>query len=64
MTKTIQVKKDEESGEFYIDTDQLADLFEDVNIVDSYKFESLEDGSFSLQFFDKDNNVVYPIKKE
>lgn len=60
---SVKVKKDEETGEFYIDIQDLKELFEDISIIDSYVFEELEGGEFSLQFYDKDENIVYPVKK-
>jgi hypothetical protein len=62
MTNRIEIKKDEDSGEHYIDVYDLADLFEDVDLVESYKLEWKDDGSFSMEFFDKDDNRVFPKK--
>jgi hypothetical protein len=60
---SVNIKKDEETGEFYIDIQDLKELFEDISIIDSYVFEELDDGGFSLQFYDKNDNIVHPIKK-
>lgn len=60
---SVKIKKDEETGEYYIDIEDLKELFEDISVIDSYVFEELEDGEFSLQFYDKDENIVYPVKK-
>lgn len=62
MSKTVVIKKDEESGEYYFDVTDLADLFEDVSLVDSYSLETKEDGTIVLEFFDKDGNKVHPTK--
>jgi len=62
MSKTVLIKKDEESGEYYFDVTDLADLFEDVSLVDSYSLETKEDGSMVLEFFDKDGNKIHPTK--
>lgn len=62
MSKTVLVKKDEETGEYYFDVTDLSDLFEDVSIVDSYSLETKDDGSIILEFFDKDNNKITPKK--
>jgi hypothetical protein len=62
MTNRIEIKKDEDSGEHYIDVYDLADLFEDVDLVESYTLEWKDDGSFSMEFFDKDENRVFPKK--
>ena len=63
MSKVIQVKKDEESGEYYLDFNDLVELFDDPNLVDSYSIETRDDNSIVLEFFDKDNNKIYPTKK-
>lgn len=62
MKKRVEIKKDEDSGEYYIDVYDLADLFEDVDLVESYKFEWEDDGSISMEFFDKDDNRIFPKK--
>lgn len=62
MSKTVLIKKDEETGEYYFDVTDLSDLFDDVSLVDSYSLETKEDGSIILEFFDKDNNKVIPKK--
>lgn len=62
MSKTILVKKDEESGEYYFDITELSDLFEDSSIIDTYSVETNDDGSIIVEFFDKDGNKVTPIK--
>lgn len=63
MSKSIQVKKDEESGEYYLDFDDLKDLFEDSSIVDQYSLEWKDDGSVIMEFFDKDGNKIIVNKK-
>jgi hypothetical protein len=40
----------------------MADLFEDVEVVESYKLEWKDDGSVLMEFFDKDGNKVFPKK--
>lgn len=62
MSKTVIIKKDEETGEYYFDVTDLSDLFEDVSIVDSYSLETKDDGTMVLEFFDKDNNKIIPKK--
>lgn len=54
----LNIKKDSESGEYYIDLYDLQDYFHDISIIEYYELEELEDGSISLRFFDKNNNVV------
>jgi len=62
MSKTVFIKKDEESGEYYFDVTDISDLFEDASIVDTYSIETKDDGSIVLEFFDKDGNKITPIK--
>lgn len=62
MSKTIEIKKDEESGEYYFDFNDLKDLFEDSSIVDQYSLEWKDDGSVVMEFFDKDGNKILPKK--
>ena len=62
MSKTVIVKKNEETGEYYFDVTDLSDLFDDVSLVDSYSLENKDDGSIILEFFDKDNNKISPKK--
>lgn len=62
MSKTVIIKKDEKTGEYYFDVTDLSDLFEDVSIVDSYSLETKDDGTMVLEFFDKDNNKITPKK--
>ena len=56
----LNIKKDPESGDYYIDLYDLQDYFHDISIIEYYELEELEDGSISLRFFDKNNNVVFP----
>lgn len=62
MSKTVLIKKDEETGEYYFDVTDLSDLFDDVSVVDSYSLETKDDGTMVLEFFDKDNNKIVPKK--
>lgn len=63
MSNNISIKKDEESGEYFIDIKDLEHLFEDPSIVDSYSMETRDDGSIVLEFFDKDGTVININKK-
>lgn len=62
MSSKITIKKDEETGECFIDFEEIKHYFEDPTIVEYYSLEELDDGGFTIQFFDKDNNIVYPSK--
>ena len=63
MSKTIEVKKDEESGEYYLDFNDLMELFDEPELVDSYSIETRDDDSMVLEFFDKNNNKIFPSRK-
>jgi len=56
----LKTKKDEETGDIYIDLEDLVDYFEDIHIIESCEIIELEDNSVSLRFFDKDGNIVKP----
>jgi hypothetical protein len=62
MAKTVVVKKDEETGEYYFDVTELSDLFDDISIIDTYSIEMRDDKSIVVEFFDKDNNKIVPKK--
>lgn len=62
MAKTVVVKKDEETGEYYFDITELSDLFDDVSVIDTYSIEMRDDNSIVVEFFDKDNNKIVPKK--
>lgn len=60
MKMKLTIKKDEGSGEHYIDFNEIAHLFDDISKIDSYEIEESEDGSVALSFFDKDMNRIMP----
>ena len=60
----LKIKKDEDSGDCYIDVEDLRDLFEDVSVIEYYEMTENEDGYLVLQFFDKNANVVVPLDKK
>jgi hypothetical protein len=62
MKNRIEIKKDKDSEDYYIDIYDMADLFDDVEVVESYKLEWKDDGSVLIEFFDKDGNKVFPKK--
>jgi hypothetical protein len=59
----LKIRKDEETGENYIDIADLSEVFEDISAVEYYELAENEDGSITLQFFDKDENVINPKLK-
>ena len=63
MKKTIAVKKDESTGEFYLDVDEFIDLFDDPDKIDSYSLEWDDSGTATLCFYDADGNKLYLNKK-
>jgi hypothetical protein len=58
MSSSLRIKKNEETGEDYIDFADLEHLFDQPELVDSYEMSWKEDGTGIVQFFDKDGNVV------
>jgi hypothetical protein len=58
MNKAIQLKKDEDTGETYLDLEDLKDLF-DISKVEYYDLEE-ENGSLILRVYDKDKNLIKP----
>lgn len=54
----INIKKDEESQEHYIDFEDLKPMFDDPSLVDSYSIEHLDNGNIVLSFFDEDGNLI------
>jgi hypothetical protein len=55
----LAIKKDEESGEFYIDFDEIKHMFEDPSLVYYYSIEPSDGRSFAISFFDSNNNPIY-----
>ena len=60
----MMIKKDEETGERYIDFEDLMSMFEDPSEVAYYSVEVLEDNTIVIQFFDENEEVVYPKKND
>lgn len=54
---TISLKQNE-SGEFYLDISDIAELY-DIESIDSY-VQSERDGGIYLEFFDKDGKLLKP----
>ncbi len=55
----IQIKKDEESGEYYFDLEDIKDII-DISLIETYNLEKREDESFAITFYDKDQNKIMP----
>ncbi len=60
----LKIRKNEDTGESYIDVEDLRELFEDVSVIEYYEMTENEDGYLILQFFDKNANVVVPLDKK
>jgi hypothetical protein len=60
---SIKVKKDEESGEYYLDINDLAPYFDDINQISYYTITELSEGQLMVAFFDENDNKV-PLKTE
>jgi hypothetical protein len=59
----IKVKKDEESGEYYLDVNDLLPYFDDINQISYYTITELSEGQLMIAFFDENDNKV-PFKTE
>jgi len=59
----LKIKKDEETGEHYLDINDLSDLFDDISLIEYYTIEERDDNSIAISFFDENNNKVYPKVK-
>jgi hypothetical protein len=61
----VSIKKNEESGEHYIDFfKDLKHMFEDPSKVAYYSIEFLEDNKIALEFFDENKEKVYPKQND
>jgi hypothetical protein len=58
---TVQLKKDEETGESYFDLDDIAHFFEDPKSISYYELKELENNQISIIFYDEQKNVI-PLK--
>lgn len=54
----LPIRKDNETGEFYIDIADLELLFDNTQDIEYYTFEELEDKTIALEFFDKNSEKV------
>lgn len=54
----LPIKKDQDTGELYIDIADLESLFENTKDIEYYTFEELEDKTIYLEFFDKNSEKV------
>ena len=60
----VTIKKDEETGEHYIDFEDLKCMFEDPSKVAYYSIEVLKDNNIALEFFDENEEKIYPKKND
>ena len=56
----LKIRKDEETGESYIDIADLSEVFEDISAVEYYELTENKDGVITLRFFDKDKTTIIP----
>ncbi len=54
----LPIRKDNDTGEFYIDIADLELLFDNTKDIEYYTFEELEDKTIALEFFDKNSEKV------
>jgi uncharacterized protein YvpB len=54
----IPIKKDESSGEFYIDILDLEKIFDNTSEIEYYTIEEVENQALMLNFFNKNNEKV------
>lgn len=54
----LPIKKDADTGEFYIDIADLELLFENTADIEYYTFEELENKTILLEFFNKNSEKV------
>lgn len=59
----VSIKKDPETGELFIDTEDLKTFFENISTIEYYIIEESTDNDIAISFFDKNNNRVYPKNK-
>lgn len=61
---SVSIKKDEGTGEYYIDVKDLSEFFEDVNKISHYSISELENGVVKVEFYDENNEKVLPKVKK
>lgn len=59
---TLTIKKDESTGEYFLDFYDIAHLFENPDDVTHYEINVNDKESISIKFFDSNNNQVVPKK--
>jgi hypothetical protein len=57
----LKVKKDEYSGEHYFDISDFSEYY-DTEKISSYEYVVLDNGELMLVIYDKDGNILKPIK--
>jgi hypothetical protein len=53
----IKVKQDE-NGEYYIDINDLSEMFDDINLISYYTITELDDDKLMIEFFDENDNKI------
>lgn len=61
--KTIKVKKDEKTKEYFLDLKDFSDLFDISKIIYYELKENKKEVGFSLKFYDKNKKQIFPNKK-
>ena len=58
--KTIEIKQDLTTQEYYLDFEDIKDLFDKPEDVVYYSLDSNENGTMVFTAFDKDKNQIFP----
>jgi hypothetical protein len=54
----IPIKKDESSGDYYIDMLDLEKIFDNTSEIEYYTIEEIEEQVLMLKFFNKNNENI------
>lgn len=60
IRKTIEIKQDLTTQEYYLDFEDIKDLFDKPEDVVYYNLDKNEDGVMVFTAFDKDKNQIFP----
>lgn len=61
---SVNVKKDETTGEYYIDINDLSEYFDDISKLSYYTIAELENGVLQIEFFEEDDKKVIPKSRK